>query len=177
LIPLTSVRSSSIVKLIESAIAPVTSSVTDACTVRSPSARLPISFSRPQDRLLVALVLVLALESAHARVVEEDLAEQQQRAEREQREDDGEPQGHARLAAALVEVGELRRVREKRLGVVVHASCRLLRRHEPPMFCVTAATPASKALARLPSSASDARLSSPRPVAMRVGSTALEGRC
>ncbi len=44
LMPLTSVRSSSIVKLIESAIAPVTSSVTDACTVRSPSARLPISF-------------------------------------------------------------------------------------------------------------------------------------
>ena len=45
LMPRTSVRSSSIVKLIESAIAPVTSSVTDACTVRSPSARLPISFS------------------------------------------------------------------------------------------------------------------------------------
>ena len=45
LMPLTSVRSSSIVKLIESAIAPVTSSVTDAVTVRSPSARLPISFS------------------------------------------------------------------------------------------------------------------------------------
>ena len=45
LMPRTSVRSSSIVKLIESAIAPVTSSVTDACTVRSPSARLPISLS------------------------------------------------------------------------------------------------------------------------------------
>ena len=43
--PLTSVRNSSIVKLIESAMAPVTSSVTEACTVRSPSARFPISFS------------------------------------------------------------------------------------------------------------------------------------
>ena len=44
LIPTTTLRNSSTVKLIESAIAPVTSSVTDALTVRSPSASVPISF-------------------------------------------------------------------------------------------------------------------------------------
>src|SRR6185295_1271184 len=73
-------------------------------------------------------------------------------AEREQRENDGEPQRYARLAAALVEIGELRRLRKKRLGVVVHASRRLLRRHEPAHVlsdCGDAGVEAARALREL----------------------------
>ena len=80
LMPLTSVRSSSIVKLIESAMAPVTSSVTEACTVRSPSARFPISFSSRRIASWLRLFSPFALERAHARCRRRnDLAEQHQR--------------------------------------------------------------------------------------------------
>ena len=90
LMPRTSVRSSSIVKLIESAIAPVMSSVTDACTVRSPSARLPISFSSRRIASWLRLFSCSLSCARNARVVEEHLAEQREAGERQQREHDRE---------------------------------------------------------------------------------------
>ena len=70
----TTLRNSSTVKLIESAMAPVTSSVTLAFTVRSPSARVPISL-RPQNSFLVTLVFPFSSRLAHARFVQEEVGQ------------------------------------------------------------------------------------------------------
>ena len=66
---------------------------------------------QPEDRLLVALVLALALEGAHAGVVEEHLAEQHQheRARAARRRSPAHSVQRA-LPLAFVAVGELRRV-------------------------------------------------------------------
>ena len=96
--PLTSVRNSSIVKLIESAMAP--GDVLGHGGLHGEVAVREIAHfvQQPEDRLLVALVFLLALEGAHPRVVEEHLAEQQQRREREQGEEDREPHRHIAIS-------------------------------------------------------------------------------
>jgi hypothetical protein len=73
--------------------APVMSSVTVASTVRSPSARSPISFSKTQDGILVALVFLGGLFRAPTRLAHVDHTQHQQGGQGQQGEQDGETTG------------------------------------------------------------------------------------
>ncbi len=85
----------------------------------------------PQDRFLVALVLVLAVLRPQSRVVQEYLRDHREAGERQQRERDREAERVlTRPLAARVLVRELRRVGQQRLGFVVHAARSLLRDDE-----------------------------------------------
>ena len=141
--PRTSVRSSSIVKLIESAIAPVTSSVTDACTVRSPSARLPISFS---SRRIASWLRLFSPSLSNARTrasSRNTLPSSTRHASASSAKTIAAHSVHARRSPSYASAS-LRRVVEQRLGLVVDAARRLLGDDQPRHVGRIALTPARR---------------------------------
>src|SRR5512134_3556140 len=126
LMPVTRRRSSSTVKLMESAMAPVISSVTRARAQVAVGEAADL-VEQPQDGRLVAAVLPLALDRPAAAVGKVHLAEQQQAAECEQREQYRGP-GVRRLPLRrlLVQAADLHGRLEQPFAGVEDVAARLL---------------------------------------------------